>query len=151
LPQALNLFERSQLGVEWWLLLTVEVLAQSLGSGNCLISGSMRHRARALHLQGPVTAEDSNPAALFKTEALFSSDDLQQGKASRCKGGRTGSQEARVKLVKKTGETGGKLVKRAGEGNRSRLRKTGSERVVGLTKNNNKNSNRKRVKSSTES
>ena len=108
----------------------------------------MRHRARALHLQGPVTAEDSNPAALFKTEALFSSDDLQQGKASRCKGGRTGSQEARVKLVKKTGETGGKLVKRAGEGNRSRLRKTGSERVVGLTKNNN---NRRRVESSTES
>jgi len=127
--------------------LTVEVLAQSLGSGN-LISGSMRHRAWAMHLEGPVTAEDSNPAALFKTEALFSSNDLQQGKASRCKGERTGAQEARVKLVKKTGETGGKLVKRTGEGNKSRLRKTGSERVVGLTKNNN---NRKRVESSTES
>jgi len=131
--------------------LTVEVLVQSLGCGNCLISGSMRHRARALHLQGPVTAEDSNPAVLFKTEALFSSDDLQQGKASRCKGERTGAQEARVKLVKKTRETGGKLVKRTGEGNKSRLRKTGFERVVGLTKNKNNNSNRKRVESSTES
>ena len=111
----------------------------------------MRHRAEALHLQGPLTAEDSNPASLFKTEALFSSDDLQQVKVNRCKGERTGTQEVRVKLVKKTGETGGKLVKRTGEGNMSRLRKTGSERVVGLTKNNNKNSNRKRVKSSTES
>ena len=111
----------------------------------------MRHRAEALHLQGAVTAEGSNPAVLFKTEALFSSDDLQQGKASRCKGKRTGVQEARVKVVKKTRETGGQLVKRIGEGNRSRLRKTGSERVVGLTKNNNKNSNRKRVESSTES
>jgi len=131
--------------------LTVEVLVQSLGCGNCLISGSMRHRARALHLQGPVTAEDSNPAVLFKTEALFSSDDLQQGKASRCKGERTGAQEARVKLVKKTRETGGKLVKRTGEGNKSRLRKTGFERVVGLTKNSNKNRKRKRVESFTES
>ena len=113
----------------------------------------MRHRAEALHLQGPETAKDSNPAALFKTEALFSSDDLQQGKASRCKGERTGAQEARVKLVKKTRETGGKLVKRTGEGNMSRLRKTGFEGVVGLTKNNkknnNKNSNRKRVGSFT--
>ena len=108
----------------------------------------MRHRAEALHLQGAVTAEGSNPAVLFKTEALFSSADLQQGKASRCKGERTGAQEVRVKLVKKTGETGGKLAKRAGEGNRSRLRKTGSERVVGLTKNNN---NRRRVESSTKS
>ena len=107
----------------------------------------MRHRAGALHLQGPETAKDSNPAALFKTEALFSSDDLQQGKASRCKGERTGAQEARVKVVKRTGETGGKLVKRTGEGNRSRLRKTGFKMVVGLTK----NSNRKRVESSTES
>ena len=114
----------------------------------------MRHRASAMHLQGLVTAEDSNPAALFKTEALFSSDDLQQGKVNRCKGERTGVQEAsRVKPVKKTGETGGKLVKRTGEGNRSRLRKTGFEGVVGLTKNNkknnNKNSNRKRVGSFT--
>jgi len=126
--------------------LTVEVLVQSLGSGNCLISGSMRHRAWALHLEGP--AEDLNPAVLFKTKALFSSDDLQQGKASRCKGEITGAPEAsRVKLVKKMRETGGKLVKRTGEGNKSRLRKTGSERVVGLTKNN----NRKRVESSTES
>ena len=107
----------------------------------------MRHKAGASHLQGPVTAEDSNPAVLFKTEALFSSDDLQQGKASRCKGERTGAQEVRVKLVKKTGETGGKLVKRTGEGNWSRLRKTGFKMVVGLTK----NSNRKRVESSTES
>jgi len=147
LPQALNLFERSQLGVEWWLLLTVEVLVQSLGSGNCLISGSMRHRAEALHLQGPLTAEDSNPASLFKTEALFSSDDLQQVKVNRCKGERTGTQEVRVKLVKRTGETGGKLVKRTGEGSMSRLRKTGFKMVVGLTK----NSNRKRVESSTES
>ena len=96
----------------------------------------MRHRAEALHLQGPETAKDSNPAALFKTEALFSSDDLQQGKASRCKGERTGAQEARVKVVKRTGETGGKLVKRTGEGNMSRLRKTGFKMVVGLTKNN---------------
>ena len=110
----------------------------------------MKHRASAMHLQGLVTAEDSNPAVLFKTGALFSSDDLQQGKV-RCKGERTGTQEARVNLVKKTRETGGKLVKRTAEGNRSRLRKTGSERVVGLTKNNNKNSNRKRVESSTES
>ena len=105
----------------------------------------MRHRAEALHLQGPVTAEDSNPAALFKTEALFSSDDLQQGKASRCKGKISGAQEVRVKLVKKTRETGGKLVKRTGEGNMSRLRKTGFKMVVGLTK----NSNRKRVESFT--
>ena len=105
----------------------------------------------ALHLQGLLTAEDSNPAVLFKIEALSSSDDLQQGKVNRCKGERTGAQEARVKVLKRTGEAGGKQVKRTGEGNRSRLRKTGSERVVGLTKNNNKNSNRKRVESSTES
>jgi len=107
----------------------------------------MRHRAEALHLQGPLTAEDSNPASLFKTEALFSSDDLQQVKVNRCKGERTGTQEVRVKLVKRTGETGGKLVKRTGEGSMSRLRKTGFKMVVGLTK----NSNRKRVESSTES
>ena len=105
----------------------------------------MRHRAEALHLQGAVTAEGSNPAVLFKTEALFSSDDLQQGKVSRSKGERIGTQEARAKLVKKTRETGGKLVKRTGEGNMSRLRKTGFKMVVGLTK----NSNRKRVESST--
>ena len=107
----------------------------------------MRHRAEALHLQGAVTAEGSNPAVLFKAEALFSSDDLQQGKVSRSKGERIGTQEARAKLVKKTRETGGKLVKRTGEGNMSRLRKTGFKMVVGL----NKDSNRKRVESSTES
>ena len=99
----------------------------------------MRYRASAVHLQGPTPTEDLYPAALFKTEAMSSSDDLQ-GKASRRKGERTGAQEVRVKLVKRTGE-----------GNRSRLRKTGSERVVGLNKNNNKNSNRRRVESSTES
>ena len=104
----------------------------------------MRYRASAVHLQGPTPTEDLYPAALFKTEAMSSSDDLQ-GKASRRKGERTGAQEVRVKLVKKTGETGGKLVKRTGEGSMSRLRKTGFKMVVGLTK----NSNRKRVESST--
>merc|ERR1712107_411098 len=66
----------------------------------------MRHKAGASHLQGPLTAEDSNPAVLFKTEALFSSADLQQGKASRCKGKRTGAQEARVKLQENRGSPG---------------------------------------------
>ena len=108
----------------------------------------MRHRAGAMHLQGVVTAEDSNPADLFKTEALFSSDDLQQGKANRCKGKRTGVQEARVKVVKRTGEAVGKLAWRTGEGNRCSQRKTGFKMVVGLTKNNN---NRRRVESSTKS